>query len=94
MIFRRGDIQTGPVIFERRRDAAYQFSLPKREPHRYHRPRRPPLQQCSGDDKAPRRVPPEVLAIGRVQNAYVDQPTPDQFDSDLLQQCWTRERAS
>jgi hypothetical protein len=68
MIFRRGDIRPGELVFERRRDPARQFGFQNEE----------------------RGAPPEVLAVGRVQNAYVEEPTPDLLESDVIDYCWDR----
>ncbi len=69
MIFRRGDIAPGELVYERRRDPGSQFSFAKEE----------------------RRVAPELLAIGRIQNRYVDGPTDDLLRQDLIEQHWDRE---
>jgi len=69
MIFRRGDIRPGILVYERRRSPGYQFSFQKEQ----------------------LKVPPEVIAVGRVQNAYVKAPTGDLFRQGLVGRCWDRE---
>ena len=87
MIWSRGDIATGPVVFERRRDPEYQFG------------HTPEARVQSADPAArsdgtggPMPVPPEVLGIGRIQNAYVEKPTGDFLDQALLGRCWDQSR--
>ncbi|MGC4110691.1 MAG: hypothetical protein QM747_09760 [Nocardioides sp.] len=87
MIFRRGDIATGPVVFERRRDPAYQFSFQQENRLETTDPAALRFADGAGANQAP-KVPPQILAIGRVQNAYVDKPTPDLFASDIVQKSW------
>lgn len=70
MIFRRGDIRPGEVVYERRRDPQYQFSFQKEE----------------------RKVPPELLAVGRIRNRYVDAPAEDMTRHDLVERFWDRAR--
>jgi hypothetical protein len=86
MIWRRGDIATGPVVFERRRDPDWQFGFEQES-----RVMSTDPAAQTGDQPATMPVPPEVLAIGRVQNAYVDRRTPDLFRADLVERCWNRE---
>jgi len=70
MIFRRGDIRPGELVFERRRDPGSLFSFEKEQ----------------------RGAPPELIAVGRVQNAYVDEPTEDLLRQDLVDRCWDPDR--
>ncbi|NLF38016.1 hypothetical protein GX586_01135 [bacterium] len=86
MIFRRGDIAQGPVVFERRRDPAYQFSSQPESRSETTDPAALRFRDAGGSDATP-RVPAEVLAIGRVQNAYVDAPTNDLLDTALIARC-------
>ena len=90
MIFRRGDVTPGPLVFERRRDPGFQFSFAPESRTATTDPAA--LRFAGGDEKAEPRVPPEILAVGRVQNAYVSKPTPDLLEDDLLQQAWDREK--
>jgi hypothetical protein len=90
MIFRRGDVATGPVVFERRRDPVYQFGDQPETRSETTDPAALRFRDNAADNTGVARVPSEVLAIGRVQNAYVDAPTPDLFDSALLERCWDR----
>ncbi|MGD2175069.1 MAG: hypothetical protein PVJ27_06670 [Candidatus Brocadiaceae bacterium] len=71
MIFRRGDVRPGELVYERRRDPAQQFSFHPEE----------------------QRVPSEVIAVGRVRNAYVDEPEEDLYRRDLVERCWDKEHA-
>ncbi len=72
MIFRRGDIRPGDLVFERRRDPDTQFSF----------------------ESDRRGAPLEAMAVGRVQNRYVDEPTDDLLRSDLIERLWDREAGS
>ena len=87
LIWRRGDIATGPLVFERRRDPEYQFG---HAPEARVMSADPAARSEGGAGETP--VPPEVLAIGRVQNAYVEKPTADFYDRELVERCWDRER--
>ena len=69
MIFRRGDIRAGDIVYERRRDPQFQFSF---EPEK-------------------RGIPSELIAIGRVLNSYVGEPTPDLLRQDLVDKLWDKE---
>jgi glycosyl hydrolase family 42 (putative beta-galactosidase) len=87
MIWRRGDIQTGPVVFERRRDPEYQFGRAREA-----RVMSTDPAAATGEKSSePTPVPPEILAIGRVQNAYTDQPEPDLYREALVDKCWDRQ---
>jgi hypothetical protein len=68
MIFRRGDVRPGELVFERRRDPDYQFSSRREE----------------------RGALPELIAVGRVLNRYVDALTPDLLRQELVDRCWDR----
>ncbi len=70
LIFRRQDIRPGEVVYERRRDPAWQFSFEREQ----------------------RRVPAELLAIGRVLNVYVDEPQDDLLRQDMVDELWDREQ--
>lgn len=85
MIWGRRDIATGPVVFERRRDPEYQFGHAQE------------ARVVSADPAArsegaggPMPVPPEVLGIGRVQNAYVEKFAGDFLDQALVDKCWDK----
>lgn len=87
MIFRRGDIQTGPLVFERRRDPDYQFGhAPEARVHSAD-----PAARAEGTG-GPMAAPPELLGIGRIQNAYVDEFKGDFIDQALVDRCWDKER--
>ncbi len=70
VLFRRGDIEPGELVFERRRDPAFQFSF-------------------AADQRG---APPEALAVGRVQNRYVDAPAEDLIRQDLIDRLWDKEQ--
>lgn len=85
MIWRRGDIATGPLVFERRRDPDHQFG------------HAPEARVVSADPAARSEgtggampAPPELLAIGRIQNSYADKPAEDFYDKELVERCWDR----
>jgi hypothetical protein len=86
MIWRRGDVATGPVVFERRRDPGYQFGW-----EREARIVSTDPAAKAGEAGGPMPVPPEVLGIGRVQNAYVEKPTGDLYRADLVAKHWDKE---
>ena len=72
VLMRRGDVEPGSLVFERRRDPESQFSFSRDE----------------------RGAPPEVLAVGRVQNRYVDSPTEDFLRDDVLERYWDKEQGT
>ncbi|MBI5724529.1 MAG: beta-galactosidase [Planctomycetes bacterium] len=88
MIWRRGDVATGPVVFERRRDPEYQFG-PEKEARVMSTD---PAAAAGAEKTEPTAVPPEIIAIGRVQNAYVDKRTPDLYHDDLVKKNWDQEK--
>jgi hypothetical protein len=69
MIFRRGDIRPGEVIYERRRDPDAQFSLE-------------PEQQSAA---------PQLIALGRVQNRYVERRQKDRLRKEMVERLWDRD---
>ncbi len=87
MIWERGDIATGPVVFERRRDPEYQFGhAPEARVHSAD----PAAQAAGAETGGSMPAPPELLGIGRIQNAYVDKFEGDFLDQALLEKCWDK----